>query len=85
MVASLRNVKVRGQIEVQFKNNDHIFQDTFLKLPSLNSVVLGKTFICKCSFEISPGENILKLSDMTDELNELKALNEGRKTIPKQR
>ena len=49
----------------------------------MNSVVLGNPFFCKYSFEIGPGEKKLKLPELTYELNEIKALNEGRKTIPK--
>ena len=53
-VASGRNVKVLGQIEGQFKFNEHNFRDTFLILPSLNSVVLGNPFFRKYSIEINP-------------------------------
>ena len=43
-VASGRNVKVLGQIDVQFNLNEHKFEDKFLTLPSMNSVVLGNPF-----------------------------------------
>ena len=84
-VASGRNVKVLGQIDVLFKIIEHKLEDTFLRLPSMNSVVLGHPFFCKYSIEIIKGENTPKLPEMTYELNELRTLNEGRKTIPKRR
>ena len=84
-VASERNLKVLGQIEVQFKINEHKFADTFLILPSMNCVVLGNPFFGKQSIEISPGDNILKLPEMTYELNEIKTPSEGRKMVPKRR
>ena len=84
-VASGRNVKVLGEIDIQFKINEHKFEGTFLILPSMNSVVLGNPFFRKYSFEISAGDNILKLPEMTYELNEIKTPSEGRKMIPKRR
>ena len=64
-VASGRNMKVLGQIDLQFKIDEHIFEDTFLILPSMNSVVLGNPFCRKHSIEISPGHNIFKVPEMT--------------------
>ena len=84
-VASGRNLKVLGQIDVQFKINEHKFEDTFLILPSVNSVVLGNPFFRKQSIEISRGDNILKLPEMTYELNEIKTPSEGRTMVPKRR
>ena len=77
--------KVHGRIDVQFQINEHKFEDTFLILPSMNSAVLGNPFFRTYRIEISPGENILKLPEMTYEFNEIKARNEGRKTIPERR
>ena len=51
----------------------------------MNSVVLGNPFFRKYSIEISPGDNILKLPEMTYELNEIKTPSEGRKMVPKRR
>ena len=56
-IASRSNVKVRGQIDFQFKIIEHNFEDTFLILPSRNSVVVGNPFFCKYSIEINPGEH----------------------------
>ena len=84
-VASGDNVKVLGQIDVQFRGNELKFEDTFVVLPSMNSVVLGTAFFRKHSIEISPGDNILKLPDKTYELSEIKTPSEGRKMVPKRR
>ena len=70
-VASGRNVEILGQIGLQFKIKEHKFDDTFLILPSMNSVVLGNPFFRKHTIEINPGENILKLPEITYELNEI--------------
>ena len=84
-VASGRTVKVLAQIEVKFHVNLHEFQDIFLILPSMNSVVLGNPFFKKYNIEISPADNLLKLPDMTYQLNEIKIPREGRRKIPKTR
>ena len=83
-VASGRTVKVLAQVDVKFKLNEHQFDDVFLILPSMNSVVLGNPFFKKYNIEISPGENLLKLPDMTYQLNEIKIPSHGRKKFQKQ-
>ena len=82
-LASGRTVKVLAQVDVKFKVSDHNFQDSFLILPSMNSVVLGNPFFKKYNIEIGPGENLLKLSEMTYQLNEIRIPKEGRRKIPK--
>ena len=84
-VASGRTVKVLAQVDVKFKVNDHNFQDSFLILPSMNSVVLANPFFKKYNIEISPGKNLLKLPEMTYQLNEIRIPMEGRRKIPKSR
>ena len=76
-IASGRSVRVLGQVDVKFKVNDHNFQDSFLVLPSMNSFVLSNPFFKKYNIEINPGENLLKLPEMTYQLNEIR--------IPKER
>ena len=82
-VASGRTVKVLAQVDVKFTVNDHNFQDSFLILPSMNSVVLDNPFFKKYNIEISPGENLLKLPELTYQLNEIRIPKEGRREIPK--
>ena len=84
-VACGRTVKVLAQVDVKFKVNDHNFQDSFLILLSMNSVVLGNPFFKKYNIEISPRENLLKLPEMTYQLNEIRIPKEGRRKIPKSR
>ena len=64
-VASGRTVKVLAQVDVKFKIIEHQIDDVFLILPSMNSVVLGNPIFKKYNIEISPGENLLKLPEMT--------------------
>ena len=82
-VASGRTVKVLAQVDIKFKINEHQFDDVFLILPSMKSVVLGNPFFKKYNIEVSPRENLLKLPDMTYHLNEIKNPSRGRKKIPK--
>ena len=84
-VASGRTVKVLAQVDVKFKVNDHNFQDGFPIFPSMNSVVLGNPFFKKYKTGIGPGENLLKLPEMTYQLNEIRIPKEGRRKIPKTR
>ena len=84
-VASGRTVKVLAQVDANFKINDHNFQDSFLTLPSMNSVVLGNPCFKKYNIEISPGENLLKLPEMTYQLNETRIPKEGGRRIPRSR
>ena len=82
-VASGRTVKVLAQVDVKFKNNEHQFDDVFLILPSMNSVVLCNPFFKKYYIEISPRQNILKLPDMTYQLNEIKTPSQSQKKLPR--
>ena len=84
-VASGRTVKVLAQVAVKFKVIDHKFQDSFLIFPSMNSIVLRNPFFKKYNTEISPGENLLKLPEMTYQLNEIRIPKEGRRKLPKSR
>ena len=84
-LASGRTVKVFAQVDVKFKVNDHNFQVSFLILRSMSNVVLGKSFFKKYNIEISPDENLLKLSEMTYQLKEIKIPKEGRRKTPRSR
>ena len=82
-VASGRTVKVLAQVNVKFNINELQYDDVFLDIPSMNSVVLGNPFFKKYTIEISPEENLLKVPDMTYQLNEVKVPSHGRRKIPK--
>ena len=51
----------------------------------MNSVSFGIPFFKKYNLEISPGENLLKLPEMTYQLNEIRIPKEGRRKLPKRR
>ena len=51
----------------------------------MDSVVLGNPFFKKYNIEISPGENLLKLPEMTYQLNDIRIPKEGRRKIPESR
>ena len=82
-IASGRSVRVLGQVDVKFKVNDHNFQDSFLVLPSMNSFVLSNPFFKKYNIEVNPGENLLKLPEMTYQLNEIRIPKERRCRVQK--
>ena len=82
-VASGRTVKVLAQVDVKFKLNEHQFDDIFLILPSMNSAVLGNRFFKKYNIEINSGENLLKLPNITYQLNEIEIPSQARKKILK--
>ena len=46
-VASGRTIRVVAQVDVKFKINEHLFDDVFLILPSIKSVLLGNPFFKK--------------------------------------
>ena len=62
-VASGRNDECLGQIDVVFEINEPNFEDVFFLLSSMNSVVAGNAFFRKYSFENSPAENLLEISE----------------------
>ena len=68
-VASGRTVKVLAQVDFKFKIIEHQLDDVFFILQLKNSVVMGNSFFKNYNNETSPGENLLKLPDMTYQLN----------------
>ena len=60
-----------GQIELTFSIAQHSFKETFLVLPSKNSNILGNSFFKNNSIELYPKENLMKLPDITLQLNEV--------------
>ena len=80
-VGTERTVKVLAQLDVKFKIIAHQFGDVLLILPSMNSLVLCNPFFNKYNTEISPEENLLKLPNMTYQINEIKI--HGRLKFPK--
>ena len=70
-MASGQNVPVDKQAEITFQIGPHFFQDSFLILPTMKSVLLGNPFIKKHNFTIDAKNNLLQLPDLTVQLNQI--------------
>ena len=70
-LASGQLIPVRGQIELTFSIAKHSFKEKFLVLPNTNSIILGNPFFKNNSIELYPKENLMKLPDITLQLNEI--------------
>ena len=69
-MASGRRVPVDKQAKISFQIGPHCFQDSFLILPTMNSVILGNHFK-KHNITIDPRNNLLQLPDLTVQLNQV--------------
>ena len=67
-MASGQRVPVDEQAKVAFQIGPHHFQDSFLILPTMNSVILGNLFFKKHNITIDPRNNLLQLPDLTVQL-----------------
>ena len=72
-LASGKRTKIITQITVKFHISDHQFEDSFLVLPNMNSILLGNPFFKKHEIDICPKDNLLKLPDLTLQLNEIRS------------
>ena len=70
-LASGQRVPVDKQAEISFQIGPHFFQDSFLILPTMNSVILGHPFFKKHNITIDPTNNMLQLPDLTVQLNQI--------------
>ena len=68
-IASGQRVSVDKQTKLLFQIKLHYFQDSFLILPTMNSVNLGNLFFKKHIITIDPKNNLLQLPDLTVQLN----------------
>ena len=64
-------IPVRGQIEFDFAIAKNHFKEQFLVLPTTNSIILGNPFFKNNSIELYPRENLMKLPELTLQLNEI--------------
>ena len=69
--ASGQLIPVRGQIQLEFSIAKNYFKEEFLVLPNTNSIILGNLFFKNNSIELYPRENLMKLPDLTLQLNEI--------------
>ena len=70
-MASGQRVPVDKQAKISFQIGPHYFQDSFLILPTMNSVFLGNPFFKKHNITIDPKNNLLQLPDLTVQLNQI--------------
>ena len=82
-LASGSPVQISQQAKIEFMLGNFKFTDSFLVLPKMNNIILGKQFFKKHSIDISPSNNLLKLPEMTYHLNEIKPKNSPRKILKK--
>ena len=75
-LASGKPVPVTQSIRIKFYIANHEFTDDFMVLPTMNSVIIGNPFFKKNSIWICPSNNLLKLPDMTVQLNEIRPKNQ---------
>ena len=84
-LASGQIIPVRGQIELEFTKANYLLRETFLVPPNTNSIILGNPFFKNNSIELHPKENLMKLLDLTLQLNRItKGVDkpsESRKTV----
>ena len=69
-MASHQRFPVDKQAKVSFQIGHHYFQDSFLNLPTMNSVILRDPFFKKHNITIDPKNNLLQLPDLTVQLNQ---------------
>ena len=70
-LASGQLILVRGQIQLELAIAKNHFKEQFLVLPTTNSIILGNPFFKNNSIELYPRENLMKLPDLTLQLNEI--------------
>ena len=71
-LASGKSLNVLGETILTFQIFDETFTESVLVLPTMNSIVLGNPFFTKHNVSILPAERILKYTDLTLQLNEMK-------------
>ena len=71
-MASGSPIKITQAVEITFEITNHRFTDTFLVLPTMNSVIIRNPFFKKNLIWICPAFNLLQLPNLTVQLNEIK-------------
>ena len=70
-MASGQRLPVDKQAKVSFQIGLHHFQDSFLILLTMTSVILGNPFFKKHNIKIDPKNNLLQIPDITVQLNQI--------------
>ena len=71
-MASGMPINISKAVKITFDITNHEFTDIFLVLPTMNSVIIGNPFFKKNMIWICPAFNLLKLPNLTVQLNEIK-------------
>ena len=74
-------VRIEKQAEIKFKLAHREFDEDFLVLSTTNSVILGNPFFVKHDISISPKQALIQFSDLTVQINEIKPVNEKRRSV----
>ena len=80
-MASGQKIVIDKQAKISFSIGPHFFTDSFLILPTMNSVILGNPFFKKFHITIDPTNNLLQLPDLTVQLNEISAKRGKKRTL----
>ena len=70
-MASGQRVPVDKQAKISFQIGPLFFEDSFLILPTMNSVILGDPFFKKHNITTDPKNNLFQLPDLTVQLNQI--------------
>ena len=70
-MASGQRVPVDKRAKFSFQIGPHFYQDIFLILTTMNSVILGNPFFKKQNITIDPMNNFLQSPDLTVQLNQI--------------
>ena len=71
-LASGMNINVIGAAKIKFSFVPRQFEESFIILQQMKSIILGNPFFKEHAIQISPSEGILKFPDMTLQLNEIR-------------
>ena len=69
-MASDQRVPVDKQAKFSLQIGPLYFEDSFIILPTMSSVILGELFFKKHNFTIDPSNKLLQLPDLTVQLNQ---------------
>ena len=80
-MAGGQTVNVQSQVHITFIMAHRQFSESFLVLPTANSIILGDPFFKRHDITINPAKNFLQFDDLTVQINEIKPYNEPRRIV----
>ena len=84
-LASGKLLPVNGEVQLKFNLANIEFEEIFLVLPTMNSMVLGNPFFKNHDVGIYPSKNILNFPSISMQVNEIKLKNGKRKNVKSQK